>query len=38
MQIVREIIVGFKWEQDAMGRSQQCFVVRINVFKRTLKA
>jgi hypothetical protein len=25
MQIVREIIVGFKWEQDALGRSQQSF-------------
>jgi hypothetical protein len=25
MQIVREIIVGFKWEEDALGRSKQSF-------------
>ncbi len=25
MQIVREIIVGFKWEQDALGRSKSSF-------------
>jgi predicted Zn-dependent peptidase len=25
MQIVREILVGFKWEQDALGRSKQSF-------------
>lgn len=25
MQIVREIIVGFKWEEDALGRSKQHF-------------
>jgi predicted Zn-dependent peptidase len=25
MQIVREIVVGFKWEQDALGRSKQSF-------------
>lgn len=25
MQIVREIIVGFKWEHDALGRSKQSF-------------
>jgi predicted Zn-dependent peptidase len=25
MQIVREIIVGFKWEADALGRSKQSF-------------
>jgi predicted Zn-dependent peptidase len=25
MQIVREIIVGFKWEDDALGRSKQSF-------------
>jgi len=25
MQIVREIIVGFHWEEDALGRSQQSF-------------
>jgi len=25
MQIVREIIMGFKWEQDALGRSKQSF-------------
>lgn len=25
MQIVREILVGFKWEDDALGRSKQSF-------------
>jgi predicted Zn-dependent peptidase len=25
LQIVREIIVGFKWEEDALGRSKQSF-------------
>mmetsp|Transcript_36185 Transcript_36185/g.53050 ORF Transcript_36185/g.53050 Transcript_36185/m.53050 type:complete len:1205 (+) Transcript_36185:144-3758(+) len=25
MQIVREILVGFKWEEDALGRSKQSF-------------
>ncbi|KAI2493195.1 metalloendopeptidase [Fragilaria crotonensis] len=25
LQVVREIIVGFKWEQDALGRSKQSF-------------
>jgi predicted Zn-dependent peptidase len=25
MQIVREIIVGFRWEEDALGRSKQSF-------------
>jgi hypothetical protein len=25
MQIVREIIIGFKWEEDALGRSKQSF-------------
>jgi predicted Zn-dependent peptidase len=25
MQIVREIIIGFKWEDDALGRSKQSF-------------
>lgn len=25
MQIVREIVVGFKWEEDALGRSKQSF-------------
>ena len=25
MQIVREIIVGFKWEEDALGRSKSSF-------------
>ena len=25
MQIVREILVGFKWESDALGRSKQSF-------------
>ena len=25
MQIVREILIGFKWEEDALGRSKQSF-------------
>jgi len=25
LQVVREIIVGFKWEEDALGRSKQSF-------------
>jgi predicted Zn-dependent peptidase len=25
MQIVREIIIGFRWEEDALGRSKQSF-------------
>jgi len=25
MQIVREILIGFRWEQDALGRSKQSF-------------
>lgn len=25
MQIVREIVVGFRWEEDALGRSKQSF-------------
>ena len=25
MQIVREILVGFHWEEDALGRSKQSF-------------
>ena len=25
MQIVHEIIVGFKWEKDALGRSKSSF-------------
>jgi hypothetical protein len=25
MQIVREIIVGFKWESDALGRAKSSF-------------
>jgi len=25
MQIIREIMIGFKWEQDALGRSKQSF-------------
>jgi predicted Zn-dependent peptidase len=37
MQIVREILVGFKWEQDALGRSKQSFRSSHESLKKNLE-
>ena len=37
MQIVREIIVGFKWEEDALGRSKQSFRSAHNGLEKNLE-
>merc|ERR1712048_983009 len=35
MQIIRGIIVGFRWEQDALNRSKKCL---INAYKSLQKS
>jgi predicted Zn-dependent peptidase len=37
MQIVREIIVGFKWENDALGRAKQTFRASHEILQKNLE-